>query len=58
MRRLSKNVSIECFPPMNEMKTFLKDFSVPYISWFLDLIYLYPSPGLLGLLMATPSLHS
>ena len=34
MRSLSKNVSIECFPPMNEMKTFLKDFSVPYISWF------------------------
>ena len=34
MRSLSKNVSIECFPPMNEMKTFLNDFSVPYISWF------------------------
>ena len=22
------------FPPMNEMKTFLYEFSVPYISWF------------------------
>ena len=53
-------------------KTSVLSVSLPWMKWkhslmifqyhtylgFLDLIYLYPSPGLLALLMATPSLHS
>ena len=53
-------------------KTSVLSVSLPWMRWkhslmifqfhtylgFLDLIYLYPSPGFLGLLMATPSFHS